>query len=118
VKDATGKYHNVENAKADGYTQVSECTPNMGVHYAREISTNQNELDITKPSLLVYAPKHDGSLELVAVEYGSETAASLFGHNFDLPTEGVPYYSLHAWIWEKNPHGLFSPDNPRIHCHA
>ncbi|MGP3966461.1 hypothetical protein [Streptomyces sp. 6N223] len=118
VKHATAQYHDVEEAEADGYLLATECVPGMGVHYARAIATDQEELDITQPNILVYAPQRDGSLELVAVEYGSESADELFGHRFDSPTTSVPFYSLHAWVWEKNPHGLFTAENPRISCPA
>jgi hypothetical protein len=118
VKHATAPYHDIEKAEADGYRLASECTPGMGVHYARAIATNQEELDITQPNILVYAPQPDGSLKLVAVEYGSESVAELFGHRFDPPTTGVPFYSVHAWIWESNPDGLFTAENPDITCSA
>jgi hypothetical protein len=118
VKHATAPYHDIEKAEADGYRLASECTPGMGFHYARAIATNQEELDITQPNILVYAPRPDGSLRLVGVEYGSESVAELFGHPFDPPTTGVPFYSLHAWIWGTNPDGLFTPENPNVTCPA
>jgi hypothetical protein len=118
VRHATAQYRDIERAKADGYILASECQPGMGFHFSRGIATNEHELEPTKPNILVYAPQHDGSLKLVAVEYGSESAATLFGHHFDRPTQGLPFYSLHAWLWEKNPDGLFNAENPRISCPA
>ena len=52
-----------------------------------------------------------------------ETAAPprLFGHQFDFTDApnryGLPpFYSLHAWLWKKNPAGTFEMWNPRVHC--
>ncbi|PTL38266.1 hypothetical protein [Alkalicoccus saliphilus] len=36
VKQVTAKYHNVENAIADGYKEGSPCVPYMGIHYVKE----------------------------------------------------------------------------------
>ena len=46
---------------------------------------------------------------------------SLFGHRFNFTPAGnrfgLPaYYSLHAWVWDKNPAGQFQMWNPRVHC--
>lgn len=119
VKNATAPYQDVATAEADGYVQASECVPLMGSHYVRSVAASQEELDTSQPNILVYESQPDGSLTLVAVEYASATPASLFGHDFDAPPEdGDPYshYTLHLWIWEENPAGLFSAGNPRLTC--
>lgn len=115
VKHATARYHDVSNAKEDGYQPASACVPGMGYHFARSVAKGQKELEPTEPNILVYAPQRDGGLKLVAVEYASAAPATLFGRAFD-PPGTVPYYTLHAWVWERNPHGLFTAENPRIHC--
>ena len=70
------------------------------------------------------------SLKLVALEYlvfGAAWAAagqsppSLFGQEFELTRRATatafrPFYALHAWIWNSNPSGLFSPYNPSVSC--
>ncbi|MFE4659150.1 hypothetical protein ACFRFJ_20975 [Streptomyces hydrogenans] len=42
-----------------------------------------------------------------------------FDRDFDGP-EPIPglgkVYSLHAWIYEENPSGVFAPYNPRVRC--
>jgi hypothetical protein len=35
-----------------------------------------------------------------------------FPNRFDIPA----FYSLHVWLWEFNPSGLFAPFNPRVSC--
>jgi hypothetical protein len=27
------------------------------------------------------------------------------------------FYSLHAWVWKRNPAGTFAMFNPRVTCH-
>ena len=46
---------------------------------------------------------------------------TLFGQPFDGPMEGhtptMPWHwDLHAWIWAKNPSGIFAPFNPALSC--
>jgi hypothetical protein len=46
---------------------------------------------------------------------------TLFGQPFDGPMEGhtptMPWHwDLHAWIWAKNPSGMFAPFNPSLSC--
>ena len=118
VRAATAQYHSLAAAIADGYMQASPCVPNMGYHYQRGVSA-PGELDATSPEVLVYAPRPDGSLRLVAVEYASAGPAELFGRSFDPPAppgEGPPFHTLHAWIWQGNPAGTFAPLNPNVRC--
>jgi hypothetical protein len=103
----------------------------MGVHM---VDTNKLDgvLKPTEPEVLVYDPriKRSGKekLRLVAVEYvifesawtGSKPP-KLFGQRFDYVPEpnryGLPaFYALHAWIWKRNPSGLFYAWNPRVRC--
>lgn len=85
VRRTTAPYHGLERAHADGYEPGSPCVPNMGLHYVRSVAASQDELDPTAPNILVYAPRRDGGLRLVAVEYASWAPAALFGRTFDPP---------------------------------
>lgn len=117
VRQATAAYHDVSAAEAAGYGEASPCVPGMGYHYARGIAPTADALDALNPEMLVYAPRPDGSLRLVAVEYASLQPAELFGRAFDPPgPPGPPFYTLHAWVWQGNPLGIFSPYNPNISC--
>lgn len=115
VRAATAQYHDVERAISDGYQLASGCSANMGFHYLRSIAQDATELDVTVPNILVYAPRPDGSVRLVAVEYASWEPASLFNRRFDPPV-GVPFYTLHVWVWQANPDGMFAARNPNVHC--
>ncbi|MGK5532563.1 hypothetical protein [Streptomyces sp. URMC 129] len=116
IRAATYTYHEPEAATAAGYAPVTECVPNMGHHYGKSIADGQDDLVAGEPNLLVYAPLTGGGQELVAVEYASRTPATLFGRAFDPPRDGVPYYTLHVWVWKVNPEGLFHATNPRVRC--
>lgn len=122
VRQATAAYHDVAAAEAAGYEEASPCVPGMGYHYARGVAEAADELDPLNPEMLVYAPRPDGSLRLVAVEYALDGAvdaedAVLFGESFAPPgPPGPPFYTLHAWVWQGNPLGTFSPYNPNISC--
>ncbi|HWN21316.1 MAG TPA: hypothetical protein VNP93_05050, partial [Gaiellaceae bacterium] len=77
---------------------------------------------------LVYEPRNDGTLKLVALEYlvlaedwEGATKPALFGKEFDTTEAGNRYglpkfYALHAWIWKPNPSGILHAWNPRVDC--
>jgi hypothetical protein len=137
AKPATARFHDVDKAIAAGYsfrlpelsgktciTQPGEGA--MGVHMVNLALAGDPAVDVDKPEALVYEPRNDGTLKLVALEYvvfqGPGIARpSLFGRQFDIVPSpnrfGLPaFYSLHAWIWDPNPTDLFSPWNPRVTC--
>ncbi|TDC73249.1 hypothetical protein [Streptomyces hainanensis] len=115
VRRATDRYQNVRLAEADGYTLGESCITGLGYHFVREVAESQEELAITEPNSVVYVPQEDGSLKLAAVGYVSKRPASLFGEEFT-PPQTLPYYTLHAWVWEENPNGTFEHINPNITC--
>ena len=73
VKAATARYHSVEQAEKAGYVADAHCASSpaggMGYHYANPALLADPALDPLQPEILVYAPKENGKLELVAVEY-------------------------------------------------
>ena len=95
VKALSEKYRDVNVAKAEGYTTDHKCTTAemlgfptamgaMGLHYVRRdllglpprpappgtgrVHGTGTYTDFRKPSMLVYEPQADGSVQLVAVE--------------------------------------------------
>lgn len=118
VRRATAQYHDVLRAEADGYRPSSPCVEGMGFHYLRSVAADASALDVAAPNILVYAPRPDGGLRLVAVEYASWEPASLFGQAFDAPNGGPPFHTLHAWVWQANPDGTFEAMNPNVSCPA
>jgi hypothetical protein len=138
AQPATARFHDVEQAKAAGYTvQVVDkngitCIAQpgqgaMGIHMLNP-SLLDSTIDAEHPELLVYEPRNDGTLKLVALEYlvfqSAWTGAQppqLFGQQFDFIPAGnrydlPPFYALHAWIWKPNPSGILYAWNPRVDC--
>jgi hypothetical protein len=139
---ATAEFHNLAAAQAAGYTAVVQdlagntCIAQagaggMGVHYLNPTLLDDS-VDAATPEALVYGPGPNSQLRLVALEYLAfqdpwdathSDPPSLFGQEFMLtgtPNRyGIPaFYSLHLWIWDPNPSGLFQPWNPRVACPA
>jgi hypothetical protein len=60
-------------------------------------------------------------MRLVGVEFAilntGQPAPTLLGQTFQAEDEfGV--YALHAWVWRRNPEGMFAESNPRVSCGA
>src|SRR5690606_11249632 len=93
--------------------------------------------DFLQPSILIYEPQADGTLELVAVEnlvfieaweaaghVGRPTYQGVsFNHMADDPATSVdeahmfePHYDLHFWLYRANPRGTFEQFNPAVTC--
>ncbi len=104
----------------------------MGVHYANGALVD-GKIQLRHPEALVYRFTTNGHLRLAALEYLVPKALwrehhatgrpRLFGHRFDFTPDGnrfgLPaFYSLHAWVWHRNPAGRFAMFNPRVHCPA
>jgi len=139
-RKATSRFNDVNVAIAANYVKfpdlAGDCVAQsgqggMGVHYLNPALVD-GELDPLRPELLVYRPTERGQLELAALEYvvpapvwdaAHAQPPSLFGHPFHLlrvPNRyglNTPLYTLHVWLWEHNPNGLFNDWNPRVHCH-
>jgi hypothetical protein len=93
----------------------------MGVHYVNPTLIGDS-VDIKHPQAIMYEPKADGKMELIAVEYiTTKRPASLGGQLFNFsgaPNRyGLgPFYELHVWAWKQNPHGAFADMNPAVSC--
>lgn len=126
VRSATARYHSTTQAENHGYVREEPPVCGMGYHWP-----NPGKLDgsvsKTDPEVLVYGVRN-GNLTLGAVEYLIPKALSpappdpfeYFDpewHTLELPPEApVPFtelWSLHAWVHEHNPEGVFHPTNPR-----
>ena len=162
VRAATERFRDIKVALAEGYIRDPSdlcdtadmmgqpaALGAMGIHYFRPdllgISAPPNprvdgtgtHTDFLKPSILIYEPQADGSLELVAVENlvfrrawhaaGHDAPPSFQGVTYDTmeddPATAVdeahmfePHYDRHVWIYRTNPNGIFAPFNPNVTC--
>ena len=136
VRQATLKYRDVNAAIADGYVEFYKCTEQpgvgtMGQHYVKLPLVGDPSINATTPEVLVYAPKRNGELKLVAVEYvvleqdwvnafgsakptvlGQDMLFRPAGNRYGLPN----FFERHAWIWQGNPLGTYNDWNPDISC--
>jgi hypothetical protein len=123
ARAATARYSNINNAFGDQYKDIGLVMQNMGFHFLKA-ELIDSVFDFRKPELLVYNKKANGSFELVALEY----AVPIDPQNPNTPPEGFTgnadewdfntlnsgWWTLHAWVWENNPDGVFNMTNPLV----
>jgi len=128
VRMANARFQDVAAATDEGYAPIP-CASGieggaMGIHYVNAAYIKDDVIDLARPEAVMYEPKADGSLELVAVEYiTAKGPASLEDHLFSFtgaPNRyGLgPFYELHVWAWKPNPKGTFADMNPDVSCDA
>ena len=121
----------------------------MGVHYFRPDLLGVTEppsprvdgvgthTDFRKPSILIYEPQADGSMQLVAVENlvfqaawrgaGHPKPPTFHGVEYDTMADNpntpideahmfAPHFDRHVWLYRSNPNGMFAPFNPAVSC--
>lgn len=162
IRRATERFRDVEVAEAEGYirdpmnlcvTAPMEGLPAqlgaMGIHFFRpdllgitvtepRIDGRGTHTDFARPGVLIYEPRPDGSLELVAVESfvfqeawkaaGHTEPPSFHGFQYYPMTDNPrtpdvdeahmfePHYELHVWLYRENPTGMFMEFNPAVTC--
>ena len=125
VRAATADFHSTSQAEAAGYGDPGlPCfdspgtNQGMGFHLVNgDLLNDGGQLSRTHPEALVYE-MHDGTLKLVAVEYivkmsDSATAPHFLGQQM-IPNDSLGLWTLHAWIWRKNPQSLFASYNANV----
>jgi hypothetical protein len=91
----------------------------MGLHFLNFDLVNDGVFDPKTPEALVYQfDLQSNEYRLVAVEYVSPLT-SRAPEGFIGPADqwgkfGDLFWTLHAWVYEFNPTGVFAPTNPRM----
>jgi hypothetical protein len=162
VRRATERFRDVNVALAEGFVRdpMNLCDSAemmgrpaslgaMGIHFFRpdllgitappspRVNGTGTHTDFRMPSILIYEPRENGALELVAVENLVFAAAwRAAGHKEPPRFHGVPYDSMvddpgtaideahmfephfdrHVWIYRDNPNGMFAQFNPNVSC--
>jgi hypothetical protein len=162
VRALTARFQKVEVALAEGYvrapTDMCDVAPmmgrpaalgGMGIHFFRpdllgitappnpRVNGNGTHIDFRRPSILIYEPRADGTLELVAVENlvfkkaweeaGHKSLPTFHGveydYMFDDPKTSIdeahnfePHYDRHVWLYRPNANGMFAQFNPTVTC--
>ena len=126
VRQATSRYHSTTQAIKAGHQPDDHCVSvpalgGMGYHWVNP-SLVDPVFDPLKPEAILYATGPDGELRLVALEYIVVNVGQprpMFGTKpFDIAGTPlpVPHWSLHVWLYEENPSGIYMPFNPNITC--
>ena len=141
LRQATARFHRLEEAIAAGYTLgwvngsnvriITGCVAHptqgaMGYHYFNQELVDDLVVDPFNPEVLVYESDADGHLRLVAVEWvvpgpntnppGVSEPPSVFGMQMHILVPAVGFWLKHAWIWKHNPAGMFADWNPNVTC--
>lgn len=133
ARQATASFPDPASAEAAGYVHMQGCVSGpqegaMGMHYVN-VDLIDDELDAAQPEILIYAPQ-DGAMKFVGVEYyviaedwaaTHEGSPELMGQllNFTgAPNRygDPPFFELHVWVGQDNPHGMFADWNPSVSC--
>jgi hypothetical protein len=137
VRDATARFHDVAVAEHEGYILQFGCVSGsdfgaMGMHFVNSPLVEDGELDATRPEIVIYEPRQDGSLQLIGADYlvlaeawhaqhdsPPELMGQLF-HRFEAPNRfGLPaFYTLHVWAWKPSPTGTFVNWHADVSCDA
>jgi hypothetical protein len=123
------RYHDLDQAIADGYEFVGPCVSDpvlggMGDHSSLNAEIDFGRGDGThtldKPQYLVYAPQDNGGRRLTALDYTvpyerwtSPEPPSFFGIPFTR-NDGFGVWMFHIWLFEHNPAGMFANFNPTV----
>ena len=113
VRNATVKYHDVEQAIADGYVNMGYVS-GEGFEYVN-VGLIDCTFELEFPEAVHYVPSGD-SLRLVGVEYVVPTACTATApegftgaaDEWEFNAEGFPIWALNAWLWLGNPNGVFA----------
>jgi len=126
LRQATSRFHSTTQAIKAGHQADDHCVSvpglgGMGYHWVNP-SLVDPVFDPLKPEAVLYATGSDGELRLVALEYIVVNVGQprpMFGDKpFDIGGTPlpVPHWSLHVWLYEENPSGIYTPFNPNITC--
>ncbi len=135
VRQSTERFKDVRAAEYAGYALMFGCVTGpdsgaMGLHYVNGQILSTNELDPTKPQIVIYEPQPDGTLRLIGADFvvladawdkKNQGPPQLMGqlfHYFEAPNRfGLPaFYTLHVWAWKDNPNGAFVNWHPNVSC--
>ena len=128
LRRATARYHDIDNAIADGFVPVDcEVRPGhapAGLLYANFERVGDGLIDLEKPEGLLYDAGGSGKPKLAGVDLaipavdgdGVATDPPEFLGNTFYAEEEFGVWGLHVWIWRDNPNGMFAEGNPNVSC--
>lgn len=130
VHAATSRFHSTTQALREGHLEDTHCVAvpglgGMGHHWANPTLVDP-VFDPLKPEVVLYAPDANGKMKLVGLEYivinVGQPAPTFAGQAFDVggapPLGNTPHWTLHVWVHQENPAGMFARFNPTVSCPA
>jgi hypothetical protein len=137
VREATRRFHNVEQAEAEGYQLLFGCVSGpddgaMGLHYVNLELVGDGVLDPRRPEIVIYEPLPNGGRRLIGADFlvfvdtwhasnlGTPELMGQLLHLFESPNRfGLPaFYTLHVWAWKPNPTGAFVNWHSDVNCES
>lgn len=126
VRQATSRFNSTNQAVQAGYLPDDHCVSHptlgaMGYHWVKP-SLVDPVFDPLQPEVMLYATGPGGNLRLVAVEYlvinVGQPRPMFDSQAFTIGGAPLPvaHWSLHVWLHENNPSGMFMPFNPNVTC--
>jgi hypothetical protein len=135
VRDATRRFHDINQARAEGYQLLFGCVSGpddgaMGLHYVNLGLVADGVLDPAKPEIVIYEPTPNGGRRLLGADFlvfsetwhkTNEATPQVMGqlmHLIDAPNRyGLPaFYTLHVWAWKPSPTGAFVNWHGDVSC--
>lgn len=133
ARKATERFKDIEVAVAESYVRVGPDFPAMGEHWVNGELIMKAELDPERPAILTYITVDGrrtltGAVYALALRAGEQPPAAfagqwhdhvgtvdeeslLFGHDRVSGDDDLRLVVMHAWLWAKNPDGMFVTDN-------
>ena len=99
AKTATARYRRISAARADGYFQVTQFIPGLGLHMVN-LSIPTTTFDPSRPQILLYEPDGRGRMTLVGVAY-------MQAHTNEVPPDG---FAGGSDVWHYHNNLCFLPD--------
>lgn len=127
LRESLLPYESFDLALSDGFdTKLTECMAmrpqgGMGFHYGKA-SIIDAIPDPAAPEVLLYEPVKGGKLRLVAVEFivpftaWTEPDPPVLYGRVMRPNDVFGLWTLHIWLFKRNPRGLFADWNPTVRC--
>jgi hypothetical protein len=135
VRDSTRRFHDVNQAKAEGYQLLFGCVSGpddgaMGLHYVNLELVADGVLDTSKPEIVIYEPLPKGGRRLIGADFlifsdtwhasntGTPQIMGQLMHLIESPNRyGLPaFYTLHVWAWKHSPTGAFVNWHSDVSC--
>ena len=128
LRMATRPFQALDSAVAKGYARdvptcfVHEHHGAMGYHHMNRAYLD-GVVDVERPEILLYQRMADGKYQLNGVEFivpyrmwpRDSVAPTVMGQLLK-HEDNLKYWYLHAWVWNRNPDGLFADFHPNVTC--